>query len=58
MPASAAKGLAHPFAKTLKPFATASGRTGRLYSLPALAKMFSPAPSLTKPAGSSSSASS
>ncbi|MFT3954791.1 MAG: aconitate hydratase AcnA [Piscinibacter sp.] len=31
---------AHPFATTLKHFKTASGREGRLYSLPALAKQF------------------
>ncbi|MFN0183732.1 MAG: aconitate hydratase AcnA [Aquabacterium sp.] len=28
----------HPFARTLKPFTTASGKTGLLYSLPALAR--------------------
>lgn len=31
---------AHPFASTLKNFKTASGREGRLYSLPALARQF------------------
>ncbi|MEO5734249.1 MAG: aconitate hydratase [Rubrivivax sp.] len=31
---------AHPFAKTLKPFKTASGKEGKLYSLPALAKTY------------------
>ncbi len=31
---------AHPFASTLKNFKTASGREGRLYSLPALAKQY------------------
>jgi aconitate hydratase len=30
----------HPFADTVKPFKTASGKNGRLYSLPALAKQF------------------
>ena len=30
----------HPFAKTLKTFTTASGKEGRLYSLPALARQF------------------
>jgi aconitate hydratase len=30
----------HPFANTLKSFRTASGKSGRLYSLPALAKQF------------------
>ena len=30
----------HAFAKTLKTFTTASGKTGRLYSLPALAKTY------------------
>jgi aconitate hydratase len=34
------KSFAHPFAKTVKPFKTASDKTGRLYSLPALAKQF------------------
>jgi aconitate hydratase len=37
MPAQAA---AHAFASTLKNFKTASGKTGRFYSLPALAKEF------------------
>ena len=32
--------FAHPFASTVKPFKMASGKTGRLYSLPALAKQF------------------
>ncbi len=32
--------MAHEFAKTLKTFTTASGKTGRFYSLPALAKQF------------------
>ncbi|AOW14215.1 aconitate hydratase [Hydrogenophaga crassostreae] len=36
----APKSFAHPFAKTVKPFKTASGKSGRLYSLPALAKQF------------------
>ncbi len=31
---------AHPFAKTLKTFTTASGKEGKLYSLPALAKAY------------------
>ena len=31
---------AHPFARTVKTFKTASGKEGRLYSLPALAKTF------------------
>ena len=30
----------HPFSSTVKSFRTASGKTGRLYSLPALAKTF------------------
>ncbi|MFP5324835.1 MAG: aconitate hydratase AcnA [Gammaproteobacteria bacterium] len=30
----------HPFANTLKSFRTASGKSGRLYSLPALARQF------------------
>ena len=30
----------HAFAKTRKPFRTASGKQGQLYSLPALAKTF------------------
>ncbi|MDO5290938.1 MAG: aconitate hydratase [Pseudomonadota bacterium] len=30
----------HPFASTLKPFATASGKKGQMYSLPALARRF------------------
>jgi aconitate hydratase len=34
------KAPAHPFAKTLKTFTTASGRQGQLYSLPALARTF------------------
>ncbi|WP_096698780.1 aconitate hydratase [Polaromonas sp. AER18D-145] len=32
--------MAHEFAKTLKTFTTASGKTGRFYSLPALAKLY------------------
>ncbi len=32
--------MTHAFAKTLKNFTTASGKTGKLYSLPALAKQF------------------
>jgi aconitate hydratase len=32
--------FSHPFAATVKPFKTASGKSGRLYSLPALAKQF------------------
>ncbi len=32
--------FAHPFANTVKGFKTASGKSGRLYSLPALAKQF------------------
>jgi len=32
--------FAHPFASTVKLFKLASGKTGRLYSLPALAKQF------------------
>jgi aconitate hydratase len=36
----ASQSFSHPFAKTLKPFKTASGKSGRLYSLPALAKQF------------------
>ncbi|WP_234263585.1 aconitate hydratase AcnA [Hydrogenophaga sp. NFH-34] len=32
--------FAHPFAKTLKTFKTASGKPGRFYSLPALAQAF------------------
>ncbi|MDZ4101228.1 MAG: aconitate hydratase AcnA, partial [Hydrogenophaga sp.] len=32
--------FAHPFANTVKTFKTASGKSGRLYSLPALAKQF------------------
>ena len=32
--------FAHPFANTVKAFKTASGKSGRLYSLPALAKQF------------------
>ena len=32
--------FAHPFASTVKPFKMASGKTGRLYSLPALARQF------------------
>jgi aconitate hydratase len=34
------KSFAHPFANTVKTFKTAAGKTGRLYSLPALAKQF------------------
>ena len=37
---SAAKAPAHAFAKTRKTFKTASGKSGELYSLPALAKQF------------------
>ncbi len=32
--------MAHEFAKTLKTFTTASGKTGRFYSLPALARQY------------------
>ena len=32
--------FAHPFAETVKTFRTAAGRSGRLYSLPALAQRF------------------
>ena len=32
--------FAHPFASTVKPFKMASGKSGRLYSLPTLAKQF------------------
>jgi aconitate hydratase len=32
--------FAHPFASTVKPFKLASNKTGRLYSLPALARQF------------------
>jgi len=32
--------MAHEFAKTLKTFTTASGKTGRFYSLPALARLY------------------
>ncbi len=32
--------MTHPFAKTLKSFSTASGKTGRFWSLPALARQF------------------
>ncbi|MDI1272683.1 aconitate hydratase [Polaromonas sp.] len=32
--------MAHEFAKTLKTFSTASGKTGRFYSLPALARQY------------------
>jgi len=32
--------FSHPFANTVKTFKTASGKSGRLYSLPALAKQF------------------
>jgi aconitate hydratase len=32
--------MPHAFASTLKPFTTASGKTGRLWSLPALARRF------------------
>jgi len=35
-----ARNAAHAFASTLKGFKTASGKTGQLYSLPALAKQF------------------
>ena len=37
---SAAKAPAHVFAKTRKSFKTASGKSGELYSLPALARQF------------------
>ena len=37
---SAAKAPAHVFAKTRKTFKTASGKSGELYSLPALARQF------------------
>ncbi|MEY3252730.1 MAG: hypothetical protein RL227_1703, partial [Pseudomonadota bacterium] len=30
----------HPYAQTLKTFETASGKTGQLWSLPALAKTY------------------
>ena len=30
----------HAFAKTLKPFKTASGKSGKFYSLPELAKTY------------------
>ena len=36
--------FSHPFANTVKAFKTASGKSGRLYSLPALAKQFKPCP--------------
>ncbi|MES2992536.1 MAG: aconitate hydratase [Pseudomonadota bacterium] len=39
-PARATRRPAHAFAATRKPFRTASGREGQLYSLPALAKQF------------------
>jgi aconitate hydratase len=32
--------MQHPFASTLKPFKTPSGKSGKLYSLPALARQF------------------
>ena len=32
--------MPHAFAKTLKTFTTASGKTGHFYSLPALARQF------------------
>ncbi|MFN8795267.1 MAG: hypothetical protein ACK50K_13300 [Betaproteobacteria bacterium] len=32
--------MPHAFASTLKPFTTASGKTGQLWSLPALARRF------------------
>ena len=32
--------MTHAFAKTFKNFTTASGKAGKLYSLPALAKQF------------------
>jgi aconitate hydratase len=38
MPQAAARTPAHAYAKTLKPFKTASGNEGRLFSLPALGK--------------------
>ncbi|MDP3349728.1 aconitate hydratase [Hydrogenophaga sp.] len=37
---SATARFSHPFANTVKTFKTASGKSGRLYSLPALAKQF------------------
>jgi aconitate hydratase len=36
----APKSFTHPFGKTVKPFKTASGKAGRMFSLPALAKEF------------------
>ncbi len=41
-----AKSAPHAFASTLKPFKTASGKTGKLYSLPALARQFPKVPRL------------
>ena len=35
-----AKQPKHPYAKTLKTFTTASGKTGQFYSLPALARQY------------------
>ena len=32
--------FAHPFSSTVKSFKTASGKSGRFYSLPALAQQF------------------
>jgi aconitate hydratase len=40
MPTVTQKPVAHAFAKTLKSFATKSGKEGQFYSLPALAKQF------------------
>ena len=37
---SATARFSHPFANTVKTFKTASGKSGRLYSLPALAKQY------------------
>jgi len=37
---TAVKTAKHPYAKTLKSFTTASGKTGQLWSLPALARSF------------------
>ena len=39
------RSFSHPFASTVKAFKTASGKSGRLYSLPALARQF---PSITR----------
>ncbi|GAP36599.1 aconitate hydratase [Piscinibacter sakaiensis] len=40
MPTATRRAPAHPFAKTLRRFTTASGKEGRFYSLPALAKTY------------------